>query len=199
MPKYKLNGQTFDLKFPAVMGILNLTPDSFSDGGKFLAPEIATQEAFKMIEQGAQIIDLGGESTRPGSNSVSVEEELSRILPVLKKLPKDKFILFPLKLSLITPWILAISISSLPSSFPCIKVSDPTSSTNSTLSFMGPFSSILKSSGLRPTFTFPLNFEIVFNEDWLEKVTILFLQSPFNIFIAGLPINCAVNKVFGLV
>ena len=54
-------------------------------------------------------------------------------------------------------------------------------------------------TGLRPTFTFPLNFEIVFNEDWLEKVTVLFLQSPFNIFIAGLPINCAVNKVFGLV
>ena len=91
-------------------------------------------------------------------------------------------------MSLITPWILAISISSLPSSFPCIKVSDPTSSTNSTLSFMGPFSSILKSSGLRPTFTFPLNFEIVFNEDWLEKVTILFLQSPFmDVFIPSTP------------
>lgn len=93
MAKYKFNGCTFDLKYPAVMGILNLTPDSFSDGGKFLNSEIAVKEAFKMVDHGAQIIDFGGESTRPGSEPVSEEEELSRILPVIEKMPKDQFIL----------------------------------------------------------------------------------------------------------
>ena len=63
------------------MGILNLTPDSFSDGGKFINPEIALEHALKMNEWGAQIIDLGAESTRPGSESISEQEELSRILP----------------------------------------------------------------------------------------------------------------------
>lgn len=93
MPDYQFNGQNFDLKYPAIMGILNLTPDSFSDGGKFLEPEIAVSQALEMIQQGAQIIDIGGESTRPGSDPVSEEEELSRILPVLEKLPKDQFII----------------------------------------------------------------------------------------------------------
>jgi len=93
MPDYQFNGQNFDLKYPAIMGILNLTPDSFSDGGKFLEPEIAVNQALEMIQQGAQIIDIGGESTRPGSDPVSEEEELSRILPVLEKLPKDQFII----------------------------------------------------------------------------------------------------------
>ena len=73
------------------MGILNLTPDSFSDGGKFINPEIALEHALKMNEWGAQIIDLGAESTRPGSESISEQEELSRILPVLEILPKNSF------------------------------------------------------------------------------------------------------------
>ena len=75
------------------MGILNLTPDSFSDGGEFLDPNRAVEHAQMMIEQGAQIIDLGAESTRPGSDPVSEQDELSRILPVLEKLPKDQFLI----------------------------------------------------------------------------------------------------------
>ena len=68
------------------MGILNVTPDSFSDGGKFLDPDIAVQHALQMVTAGADIIDLGGESTRPGAASVSVDEELGRVVPVIKRL-----------------------------------------------------------------------------------------------------------------
>ncbi len=69
-----------------IMGILNVTPDSFSDGGKYLDPGRAAGHARKMIEQGADIIDIGGESTRPFSKEVSVDEELKRILPVIGKI-----------------------------------------------------------------------------------------------------------------
>lgn len=93
MPRYEFNGQAFELRYPAVMGILNLTPDSFSDGGSFVDPEAALEHALSMVEAGAQIIDLGGESTRPGSDPVSEEEELARVLPVLEKLPADQFVL----------------------------------------------------------------------------------------------------------
>ncbi|MGI9247629.1 MAG: dihydropteroate synthase, partial [Woeseiaceae bacterium] len=67
---------------PAVMGILNVTPDSFSDGGHFDNPHIALRRAARMAEAGAAIIDIGGESTRPGANSVSEQEELDRIVPI---------------------------------------------------------------------------------------------------------------------
>ncbi len=73
---------------PLLMGILNLTPDSFSDGGKFTALENAVHEACRMIAEGADLLDLGGESTRPGAFEVSAKEELTRILPVLKSLRK---------------------------------------------------------------------------------------------------------------
>ena len=69
-----------------VMGVLNVTPDSFSDGGRFNDPTIATQHALQMIEDGADIIDIGGESTRPGSDRISVQEELDRVLPVISAL-----------------------------------------------------------------------------------------------------------------
>jgi dihydropteroate synthase len=68
------------------MGVLNVTPDSFSDGGMFLNPADAYKRALKMQEEGADIIDIGAESTRPGSLGISAEEELKRIMPVLKKL-----------------------------------------------------------------------------------------------------------------
>jgi len=71
-----------------IMGILNVTPDSFSDGGKFNVVEQAVQHAKEMIEQGADIIDIGGESTRPGFDPVSLEEELSRVIPVIEALNK---------------------------------------------------------------------------------------------------------------
>ena len=68
------------------MGILNLTPDSFSDGGKFLDPGAAEEQALKLVADGAAILDLGAESTRPGHELVSEEEELRRLLPVLDRL-----------------------------------------------------------------------------------------------------------------
>lgn len=69
---------------PAIMGILNVTPDSFSDGGQFFSLENALGHADLMANQGADIIDIGGESTRPGADAVSVEEELQRVIPVVE-------------------------------------------------------------------------------------------------------------------
>lgn len=72
-----------------VMGILNLTPDSFSDGGKFLDVQVALDQAKQMLSAGADIIDIGGESTRPGSDPVSAAEEIERVLPVIEQLKKE--------------------------------------------------------------------------------------------------------------
>ena len=72
-----------------VMGIVNVTPDSFSDGGKFFSPEVAISHASKLIIQGADIIDIGGESTRPGAEQVSESEELKRVIPVIEKIRTD--------------------------------------------------------------------------------------------------------------
>lgn len=72
-----------------VMGILNLTPDSFSDGGDYIAVEQAVEHAKEMIRQGADIIDIGGESSRPGHVRISAEEELKRVLPVIKRLQEE--------------------------------------------------------------------------------------------------------------
>ena len=69
-----------------IMGILNVTPDSFSDGGRFLSPDAAVERALAMEKEGADIIDVGGESARPGADPVPVEEELRRVLPVLERL-----------------------------------------------------------------------------------------------------------------
>jgi dihydropteroate synthase len=71
---------------PAVVGVVNVTPDSFSDGGHFLRPEAAVALAVGYLEEGAALVDVGGESTRPGSEGVSAEEELARIEPVLERL-----------------------------------------------------------------------------------------------------------------
>ena len=76
----------FDSRTPVIMGILNVTPDSFSDGGSYANVEEAVAAAQKMVEEGALIIDVGGESMRPGANPVSVEEELSRTIEVVKQL-----------------------------------------------------------------------------------------------------------------
>jgi len=77
---------TLDLAQPVVMGVLNVTPDSFSDGGRYLDPERALEQALRLVEEGAQIIDVGGESTRPGATTVDCEEELRRVLPVVRAL-----------------------------------------------------------------------------------------------------------------
>jgi dihydropteroate synthase len=71
---------------PSVMGVVNVTPDSFSDGGVNLEPEVAASSARRMLAEGAAIVDVGGESTRPGSEGVSAGEELRRVLPVLEQL-----------------------------------------------------------------------------------------------------------------
>ena len=74
---------------PKVLGILNVTPDSFSDGGQFTRVDAARSRALEMVQQGADAIDVGGESTRPGSVAVSVEEELQRVLPLLEAIRGD--------------------------------------------------------------------------------------------------------------
>jgi len=79
-------GKPLDLSRPQVMGILNITPDSFSDGGDFFSPEQAVVHAARMVEAGAAIVDVGGESTRPGAPPVSVDEELRRVIPVIEAL-----------------------------------------------------------------------------------------------------------------
>lgn len=82
-----------DLSQPHVMGILNVTPDSFSDGGKHNQVDQAIVHALAMIEQGATIIDIGGESTRPGASEVSIEEEIRRVVPVVEALAKHNIVL----------------------------------------------------------------------------------------------------------
>lgn len=78
--------RTLDLSRTHVMGVLNVTPDSFSDGGAYFALEAAVEHARAMAAEGASIIDIGGESTRPGADSVSVDEELARVVPVIEEL-----------------------------------------------------------------------------------------------------------------
>lgn len=81
--------KTLDLSSPQVMGILNVTPDSFSDGGRFNHIESAVNQAIKMISDGASIIDIGGESTRPGAVLVNVEQELERVIPVIEAIRRE--------------------------------------------------------------------------------------------------------------
>jgi dihydropteroate synthase len=82
-------GKPLDLTHPQVMGILNVTPDSFSDGGEFIATDAALAQARKMVADGAGIIDVGGESTRPGAVLVSVEEEIARVVPVIEAIRSE--------------------------------------------------------------------------------------------------------------
>ncbi len=79
---------SFSIPSPSVMGILNVTPDSFSDGGKFDSIELALRQAEKMAADGAAIIDVGGESTRPGAGEVSISQELDRVIPLIEALHK---------------------------------------------------------------------------------------------------------------
>jgi dihydropteroate synthase len=77
---------TLDLTQPVVMGVLNVTPDSFSDGGHYLDPARALEQGLRLVEEGAQIIDVGGESTRPGATPIDSAEELRRVIPVIRAL-----------------------------------------------------------------------------------------------------------------
>ena len=88
----KLVWQSFSLDFSKktyLMGILNVTPDSFSDGGQYFDRTLAIKRAHEMVEEGADIIDIGGESTRPGSEPVTLQEEIARTIPVIEALAKD--------------------------------------------------------------------------------------------------------------
>jgi dihydropteroate synthase len=87
MQKFLISrGKKLSLAKPLVMGVLNVTPDSFSDGGKYLDPKKAVKRALEMIEEGADIIDIGGESSGPDSKDVSLKEELARVIPVVRML-----------------------------------------------------------------------------------------------------------------
>jgi dihydropteroate synthase len=79
-------GRVLGLERPVVMGVLNVTPDSFSDGGKFVRLDAAVERGVQMAEEGAAIIDVGGESTRPGAQPVGLDEELRRVIPVIARL-----------------------------------------------------------------------------------------------------------------
>ena len=102
-------GRPLDLRRPAVMGILNVTPDSFSDGGVFLSPEKAVAQALRMVEEGADIIDIGGESTRPGAPPVSAQEEIDRVLPVIETL-RSRFSL-PLSIDTSKPGVMRAAVA----------------------------------------------------------------------------------------
>lgn len=90
VPEYKIGEKLFSFDKPYLMGILNVTPDSFSDGGKYLTEEQAVYHALEMIQDGADIIDIGGESSRPGSEPITADEEIGRVIPVIQKILERK-------------------------------------------------------------------------------------------------------------
>jgi dihydropteroate synthase len=81
---WRIRGRTLSLERPLVVGILNVTPDSFSDGGRWTDPAAAFEQARRMVDEGADMVDVGGESTRPGSAAVGDDEEMARVLPLLR-------------------------------------------------------------------------------------------------------------------
>lgn len=85
---WKIGDKVLPCKTPLIMGIVNVTPDSFFDGGKHNKPDAAYEHALMLLEQGAEILDIGGESSRPGSAPVSLQEELDRVCPVVERLAK---------------------------------------------------------------------------------------------------------------
>lgn len=102
--KFQLN-----LNRPHVMGIVNVTPDSFSDGGKFAQAHLAIEHALTLIEEGADILDIGGESTRPNATPVSLQEELDRVIPVIEGLVKQANI--PISIDTYKPQVMQAAIS----------------------------------------------------------------------------------------
>src|SRR5271169_3945230 len=101
----------FEFVFPRpalVMGVVNVTPDSFSDGGNFFEAAAAVAHALKLIKQGAEILDIGGESTRPGAEPVSEAEELRRVIPVIEKLARK--IKIPLTIDTMKPAVARVAL-----------------------------------------------------------------------------------------
>jgi dihydropteroate synthase len=104
-----IGNQNFDLSRSIVMGILNVTPDSFSDGGRFGRVEQALEHALRMQQEGADIIDIGGESTRPGARPVSVEQELERVIPVIRAIRRESAI--PISIDTSKPEVMRTAIA----------------------------------------------------------------------------------------
>jgi dihydropteroate synthase len=97
---WKIRDREIDLSRRAlVMGIINATPDSFSDGGSFLDPQAALAHGLRMVAEGAEILDVGGESTRPGAQGVSADEEIQRVLPVIRALRRESRVLISIDTS----------------------------------------------------------------------------------------------------
>ncbi len=88
-PRLRCGKHQLDLTHAHVMGILNVTPDSFSDGGRYISLELALQRAHEMVAAGASIIDIGGESTRPGAGTVSAQQELDRVAPLVERIAAE--------------------------------------------------------------------------------------------------------------
>ncbi len=103
------NARSLDLSAPRVMGVLNLTPDSFSDGGRYDSPDAALARAREMVAEGAAIIDVGGESTRPGAAPVPVAEELARVLPVIEVLTAELEV--PVSVDTSKPEVMAAAVA----------------------------------------------------------------------------------------
>jgi len=98
----KIGKKTFELdKRTVITGILNVTPDSFSDGGKYLSVDKAVKHALSMEKQGADIIDIGGESTRPGAKAITLDEEMRRVIPVIEELVRKTNV--PISITTINP------------------------------------------------------------------------------------------------
>jgi dihydropteroate synthase len=87
--RFVLTGKALSVSAPCIMGVLNVTPDSFSDGGRFDSVKRAVSRIEKMVRDGASVIDIGGESTRPGSDPVAAEEEIRRVIPVIEKVVSE--------------------------------------------------------------------------------------------------------------
>ena len=82
--RWNLGGRTIEIDKPVILGIVNVTPDSFSDGGDSFSPDVAVPRALELLEHGADVLDIGGESTRPGATPVGADEEIRRVLPVIE-------------------------------------------------------------------------------------------------------------------
>ncbi len=109
MSVIEFGGQAWGSSRPLVMGILNVTPDSFSDGGRHYSTELAIARANQMVEEGVDIIDVGGESTRPGARPVTAEEELNRVIPVIEALSTQ--IRVPVSIDTSKPGVMGEAVS----------------------------------------------------------------------------------------
>lgn len=106
--KFVCGNYQLDLTRPHVMGIVNVTPDSFSDGGRYLSIERAVSHALQLVEEGADILDIGGESTRPGAIPVALQEELGRIIPVIEAL--RQVVKVPISIDTYKPEVMRLAI-----------------------------------------------------------------------------------------